>query len=114
MLIGAFAAIAGTYTTGSVAGGVIVALAGTMAFAAILAFGATWFRGDPIVIGIGSTCWPRADRLLLRILFGVSGTFTDPAMQDLPRIVLRGSPPCRGSTASSVATAWSPGRRGCW
>jgi len=39
MLIGAFAAIAGTWVTGSVAGGVAVALVGTMAFSAILAFG---------------------------------------------------------------------------
>jgi len=89
MLIGAFAAIAGTYYTGSVAGGVIVALAGTMAFAAILAFGATWFRGDPIVIGIGLNLLASGlTAFLLRILFGVSGTFTDPTMQDLPRIVL--------------------------
>lgn len=89
LLVGAFAAIAGTYYTGSVAGGVIVALAGTMAFAGILAFGATWFRGDPIVIGIGLNLLASGlTAFLLRILFGVAGTFTDPTMDDLPRIIL--------------------------
>jgi simple sugar transport system permease protein len=89
MLIGAFAAIAGTWYTGSVAGGVAVALIGTMAFSAILAFGSTWFRGDPIVIGIGLNLLASGlTAFLLRILFGMSGTFTDPTMQDLPRVVL--------------------------
>ena len=53
MLVGAFAAIVGSYFTHSALGGVAAAMAGAVAFSLVLAYGATIFRGDPVVIGIG-------------------------------------------------------------
>ena len=50
MLVGAFAAIVGSYFTPSALGGVAAAMAGAVAFSLVLAYGATVFRGDPVVI----------------------------------------------------------------
>ena len=53
MLVGAFAAIVGSYFGHNAFVGVASAIAGAAVFSLILAYGATIFRGDPIVIGIG-------------------------------------------------------------
>src|SRR5579872_3595851 len=53
LLVGAFAAVAGSYFFGSAAAGVLAAIAAAAAFSLILAYGATVFRGDPVVICIG-------------------------------------------------------------
>ena len=53
LLIGAFAGVAGSYFLGSAWGGVTVAVVSTVVFSLILAYGATVFRGDPVVICIG-------------------------------------------------------------
>ena len=55
MLVGAFAAIVGSYFGHSAFGGVAAAMAATAVFSLILGYGATIFRGDPVVIGIGMT-----------------------------------------------------------
>jgi ABC-type uncharacterized transport system permease subunit len=91
MLVGAFAAIAGSYFTHSAIGGVAVAIAGTVAFSSVLACGATVFRGDPVVIGIGMNLLASGlTAYLLRVVFGVSGTFSDPGIVGLGRIVIPG------------------------
>src|SRR6185295_2971646 len=46
MLIGAFAAIVGSYFLGSATGGILVAVVAVVIFSSILAYGATVFRGD--------------------------------------------------------------------
>jgi general nucleoside transport system permease protein len=91
MLVGAFAAIAGSYFTHSAIGGVAAAIAGTVAFSLVLAYGATVFRGDPVVIGIGMNLLASGlTAYLLRVVFGVSGTFSDPGIVGLGRIAIPG------------------------
>ena len=87
MLIGAFAAVVGSYYLGSALGGVVVAMIAVVIFSLILAYGATVFRGDPVVICIGMNLLASGlTAYLLRQMFGVSGTFTDPAIVGLDKI----------------------------
>jgi ABC-type uncharacterized transport system permease subunit len=87
MLVGAFAAIVGSYFTQSAAGGIAAAMLATIVFSLILAYGATLFRGDAVVICIGMNLLASGlTAYLLRVMFGVSGTFSDPAIVSLARI----------------------------
>jgi ABC-type uncharacterized transport system permease subunit len=87
MLVGAFAGIVGGYFTQSAAGGVAAAMLAAIAFSLILAYGATMFRGDAVVICIGMNLLASGlTAYLLRVIFGVSGTFSDPAIVSLARI----------------------------
>ena len=89
MLVGAFAAVVGSYFTHSALGGVAVATAGAAVFSLMLAYGATNFRGDPVVIGIGMNLLASGlTAYLLRVVFGVSGTFSDPGIVGLGRIAI--------------------------
>ena len=89
MLVGAFAAVVGSYFTHSALGGVAAATAGAAVFSLTLAYGATVFRGDPVVIGIGMNLLASGlTAYLLRIVFGVSGTFSDPGIVGLGRIAI--------------------------
>lgn len=84
MLVGAFAAVAGSYFTGSAALGLLAAVAATVVFSLILAYGSTRFAGDPVVIGIGMNLLAAGlTAYLLRVVFGVSGTISDPAIVGL-------------------------------
>src|ERR1700744_1299000 len=53
ILIGAFAGIVGRYFTQGAGGGAAAAVAAATVFSLILAYGATIFRGDQVVICIG-------------------------------------------------------------
>jgi simple sugar transport system permease protein len=87
MLVGAFAAVAGSYLLGSTAGGVVAAIVASTAFSALLAFGATVLRGNAIVIGISLNLLASGlTSFLLRAVLGVSGTFSDSSMQSLQRL----------------------------
>lgn len=87
LLVGAFGAVVGSYFLGSAFGGVAVAVAATIVFSLILAYGATVFRGDPVVICIGMNLLASGlTAFLLRQIFGVSGTFSDPAIVGLGKI----------------------------
>jgi ABC-type uncharacterized transport system permease subunit len=87
MLVGAFAAIVGSYYTHSAAGGVAAAMLAALIFSLILAYGATVFRGDAVVICIGMNLLASGlTAYLLRVMFGVSGTFSDPAIVGLAKI----------------------------
>jgi len=89
MLVGAFAAIAGSYFAHSAIVGVAAAMAGAVVFSLVLAYGATIFRGDPVVIGIGMNLLASGlTAYLLRVVFGVSGTFSDPGIVGLGRITI--------------------------
>jgi ABC-type uncharacterized transport system permease subunit len=89
MLVGAFAAIVGSYFGHSAFGGVAAAMAATAVFSLILGYGATIFRGDPVVIGIGMNLLASGlTAYLLRVVFGVSGTFSDPNVVGLGRITI--------------------------
>lgn len=87
MLVGAFAAIAGSYFLHSAIGGIAVAMLAAAIFSLILAYGATRFRGDPVVICIGMNLLASGlTAYLLRVMFGVSGTFGDPGIVGLGKI----------------------------
>jgi len=87
VLVGAFAAIAGSFFFGSTFAGVLAAVAAAAVFSLILAYGATAFRGDPVVICIGMNLLASGlTAYLLRQVFGVSGTFSDPAVVGLAKI----------------------------
>jgi general nucleoside transport system permease protein len=89
MLVGAFAAIVGSYFGHSAFGGVAAAMAATAVFSLVLGYGATIFRGDPVVIGIGMNLLASGlTAYLLRVVFGVSGTFSDPNVVGLGRITI--------------------------
>ena len=52
MLVGAFAAVAGSYAGESALLGVVIAMASGALLSLVLAYGAVSRRGDPIVIGV--------------------------------------------------------------
>ncbi|MCX5517681.1 ABC transporter permease [Kaistia defluvii] len=87
LLVGAFAAVVGSYATGSALGGVLFAIVFTVLFSLILAYGATVFKGDSVVICIGMNLLAAGlTAYLLRQMFGVSGTFSNPGIVGLTRI----------------------------
>lgn len=89
MLVGAFAAVFGSYVTGSQIGGVALAMIATMTFSVILGGGATYLRGNPVVICVGMNLLASGlTAYLLRSIFGVSGTFTSPQIAPLSKIRL--------------------------
>jgi ABC-type uncharacterized transport system permease subunit len=91
MLVGAFAAVAGSHFTGTLAGGVAAAVIGGMLFSGLLAFGSAILRGNDIVIGISLNLLAAGlTSFLLRSMFGVSGTFSDSAMAGLTRLHIPG------------------------
>jgi len=87
LLVGAFAAVVGSYFLGSAFGGVAIAIGATVIFSLVLAYGATIFRGDSVVICIGMNLLASGlTAYLLRQMFGVSGTFSDPGVVGLDKI----------------------------
>jgi ABC-type uncharacterized transport system permease subunit len=91
MLVGAFAAVAGSHFGGSLQSGVLAAVAAGAVFSGLLAVGSALLRGNDIVIGISLNLLAAGlTSFLLRTLFGVSGTFSDSAMIGLPRISIPG------------------------
>ncbi|MCS5720994.1 ABC transporter permease [Herbiconiux sp. CPCC 203407] len=87
MLWGAFAAVAGSYYTGSAWGGVLIALLSTALFAVILAVGSARWKADPIIIAIGTNLLALGlTGFLLRVLFDVSGSFSPRGLEGLPKM----------------------------
>jgi simple sugar transport system permease protein len=111
MLLGAFAAIVGSYFGHSALVGVGAGMAAAMAFSLILGCGATIFRGDPVVIGIGMNLLASGlTAYLLRVVFGASGTFSDPNVIGLGRItipMLVGVPVIGWAFARQSAVTWA-------
>jgi ABC-type uncharacterized transport system permease subunit len=111
MLVGAFAAVVGSYLTHSAAGGVAAAMLAAMIFSVILALGAAVFRGDAVVICIGMNLLASGlTAYLLRVMFGVSGTFSDPAVIGLTKIPitwLQGVPVIGWGFGRQTIITWS-------
>jgi ABC-type uncharacterized transport system permease subunit len=110
MLIGAFAAVSGSYFLHAAWAGVLIGAAAALLFALILACGSTLLRGDPIVIGIGMNLLASGlTAYLLRQMFGVSGTFADPAVAGLSPIriaTLHGVPVLGPMLSGQTALTW--------
>jgi general nucleoside transport system permease protein len=89
MLVGAFAGVAGSYFADSALAGVAAAMAAAVVFSLVLAYGATIFRGDPVVIGIGMNLLASGlTAYLLRVVFGVSGAFSSPGIVGLGSVTI--------------------------
>ncbi|MDO9396342.1 MAG: ABC transporter permease, partial [Herbiconiux sp.] len=97
MLWGAFAAVAGSYYTGSAWGGVLCALVSTALFSVILAVGSARWKADPIIIAIGTNLLAIGlTGFLLRVLFDVSGSFSPRGLQGLPKMAFLADVPVIG------------------
>ena len=88
MLVGAFAAVAGSWFTGSAWVGVLAGMLAGAAMAALLAIASVKYGGDEIIVGIALNLLAVGlTAFLLRTVFGKQGTFTDPDLQGLPTIL---------------------------
>jgi general nucleoside transport system permease protein len=89
MLVGAFAGVAGSWYTGSVWLGVLIATVTGTAYALILAVGHVSLGGDAIVLGVAINLLAVGlTSFLIRTVFGTRGTFSDPALQGLDAVHL--------------------------
>ncbi|MFD5416981.1 ABC transporter permease [Streptomyces sp. NPDC127069] len=87
MLIGCFSAVATSWFTGSPWLGTAAAALAAAAYSLILAVGAVTLRGDAVVLGVAMNLLALGlTGFLLRTVFGVRGTFDDPALTGLPLI----------------------------
>ena len=89
MLVGAFAAVAGSYLGQSALLGVTIAMVVTALFSLILGYGAVTRRGDPIVLGVAVNLLALGlTSFLLPQLFGVRGVFQHPRIDGLDRLAI--------------------------
>jgi ABC-type uncharacterized transport system permease subunit len=87
MLVGAFAAVAGSWFSGNAWVGVGAAVLAGAAMAAVLSVASIRLGGGEIIVGIALNLLAVGlTAFLLRTTFGVQGTFTDPALQGLPTV----------------------------
>ena len=87
MLVGAFAAVAGSWFTGSAWVGVLAAVLAGAGMAALLAIASVRYGGDEIIVGIALNLLAVGlTAFLLRTVFGRQGTFTEPTLQGLPTV----------------------------
>lgn len=85
MLIGCFAAVAGSYFTHSSLWGVLAAVVSGAAVSLVLAFGAISRRGDPIVLGVALNLLAVGlTSFLLFAVFHVRGVFQSPDIAGIP------------------------------
>lgn len=81
MLVGCFAAVAGSWYTGSAWWGVLAAVVAGGTFSAILAVGTVTFGGDAVVLGVAMNLLAVGlTTFLIQTVFGTRGTFSDPAL----------------------------------
>ncbi|MFD3574245.1 ABC transporter permease [Streptomyces sp. NPDC058644] len=84
MLIGCFSGVAGSWFTGSAWLGVLFAALASAAYSMILAVGTISLRGDAVVLGVALNLLAVGlTGFLLRTVFGVQGTFSDPELAGL-------------------------------
>lgn len=87
MLVGAFAGVAGSWYTGSVWLGVLIAVIAGTAYSLILAVAHVSLGGDAIVLGVAINLLAVGlTSFLIRTVFGTRGTFSDPALRGLDAI----------------------------
>lgn len=87
MLLGAFAAVAGSYYSGSAFIGVVVAVLSSTLLTLVLAYGAVTRQAEPIVLGVAINILAvGATSFLLLGLFGVQGVFQNPNIIGLKKI----------------------------
>ncbi|MEV5981629.1 ABC transporter permease [Streptomyces sp. NPDC052114] len=108
MLIGCFAAVAGSWSTGSAWLGVALAALASGAYAMILAVGTITLRGDAVVLGVALNLLAVGlTGFLLRTTFGVQGTFSDPDLAGLGGIDLGFLGPVFSGHSPLVYVSWA-------
>ncbi len=86
MLVGAFAAIAGNYWTGSVAAGVLLAMICSVLFSLLLGYMSIHLKANVIVVGIALNFLALGlTTFALRAIFDVKGAYYDKNMMGLPK-----------------------------
>lgn len=91
MLVGCFAAVAGSWYTGSAWLGVLTAVLAGTAYSLILAIGTVTFGGDAIVLGVAVNLLAVGlTSFLVRTVFGTRGTFSDPTLAGLEPVRIPG------------------------
>ncbi len=87
MLVGAFAAVAGSWFSGSPWIGVLTAVIAGALMSAILSYLSVTLGADAIIVGIALNLLAVGlTSFLVRTVLGANGTFQDPALQGLPVI----------------------------
>jgi simple sugar transport system permease protein len=91
MLVGAFAAVGGSYAASSALVGVVVGMAAAVALSLVLAFGTVTRKGDPIVLGVAINLLALGlTSFLIGQIFGVRGVFQDPRIDGLDEVAIPG------------------------
>ncbi len=89
ILVGAFAAVAGSYFSGNALVGVLLAVMSAMTFSLLLAFGSITRQADSIVLSIALNILAVGlTSFLLVALFGVRGVFQDPAIAPIDTVAI--------------------------
>ncbi len=89
MLVGAFAAVAGSYAFTSWQAGLLFAAIAGGAGGLLFAWFSVWRGGDDIVVSIGINILALGGTAyLMRVFWGARGTFDDPRIIPLPRLSL--------------------------
>jgi ABC-type uncharacterized transport system permease subunit len=87
MLIGCFAAVAGSWFSGNAWMGVVAAVLAGMAMAGILSYFSVTLGADAIIVGIALNLLAVGlTSFLVRTVLGAQGTFQDPDLKGLPLI----------------------------
>ena len=87
MLIGAFFAVVGSYYTGSWVGGLAIAVLIGVVLGLFYYLFVIKFKSDEFIIGVALNIFAGGLTIfLLRTMFGVTGSFSDPAIVPLPTI----------------------------
>lgn len=87
MLVGCFAAVAGSYASGSALVGTLVAVVAAAAVSLVLAYGSVTRRADPIVLGVALNIFGvGVTGFLLVALFDVRGVFQSSAIVGMDKI----------------------------
>ncbi|MFK4068944.1 ABC transporter permease [Streptomyces sp. NPDC029674] len=108
MLIGCFSAVAGSWFTGSAWLGVLFAALSSAAYAMILAVGTITLRGDAVVLGVALNLLAVGlTGFLLRTVFGVQGTFSDPDLAGLGGVDLAFLGPVLSGHSPLVYVSWA-------
>jgi ABC-type uncharacterized transport system permease subunit len=92
MLVGCFAAVAGSWFSGDAWIGVMTAILAGMLMAGILSIASVTLGADAIIVGIALNLLAvGTTSFLVRTVLGAQGTFQDPALSGLP--IIQGQSP---------------------
>jgi general nucleoside transport system permease protein len=87
MLVGAFLGFAGLYWTGSAWLGLALGVAGAVALSLLFGVWVIKLKGDPIIVGLAVNLFAIGLTAFLTLpVFGVQGSFDDPALHGLPQL----------------------------